>query len=96
MKKLPILLFTLLIGVFLSFQLSSCGNGENQNQESTTHEHEQMHEEEHHNHEGHEHGSTSEAAGEKWVCPMGCEGDLVHDKPGTCSVCGMELKKVEE
>lgn len=27
----------------------------------------------------------------KFVCPMSCEES---DKPGTCSVCGMKLKKV--
>lgn len=26
----------------------------------------------------------------KYVCPMSCEES---DKPGTCSVCGMKLKK---
>lgn len=29
-----------------------------------------------------------------FYCPMHCEGDLTHDKPGDCSVCGMPL--VEE
>lgn len=29
-----------------------------------------------------------------YYCPMHCEGDMTHDKPGDCSVCGMPL--VEE
>ena len=32
--------------------------------------------------------------GEKYYCPMQCEGDKVYDKPGNCPVCGMNLKKV--
>ncbi|NRS87336.1 Cu2+-exporting ATPase [Flavobacterium sp. 7E] len=27
----------------------------------------------------------------KYYCPMFCEGDMVHDNPGDCSVCGMDL-----
>lgn len=31
---------------------------------------------------------------ETYQCPMKCEG-LKYDKPGKCSVCGMELEKVD-
>lgn len=47
----------------------------------------------------HEHGH--ESAGQPlgqgtgvFYCPMHCEGDKTHDKPGDCPVCGMDL--VEE
>jgi Cu2+-exporting ATPase len=25
--------------------------------------------------------------GDKYYCPMHCEGDKVYDKPGNCTVC---------
>lgn len=83
MKKLSILIFTFLIGIFLNFQLSSCGNNNCNHHNANMHEHDY-----HHGHSEYKDG--------KWICPMGCEGDSVHNKPGACSVCGMELKKVEE
>lgn len=30
----------------------------------------------------------------KYHCPMNCEGNKVYDKPGTCTVCGMNLEKL--
>ncbi len=30
----------------------------------------------------------------KYACPMECEGKKVHDKPGQCSVCEMDLEKI--
>ena len=39
-------------------------------------------------HEGHQHAAV-------YQCPMKDEGDKTYDHPGTCPVCGMELKKVE-
>lgn len=33
--------------------------------------------------------------GDKYYCPMHCEGDKLYDKPGECPVCGMDLKKIE-
>lgn len=30
-----------------------------------------------------------------YQCPMDCEKGKTHDKPGQCSVCGMDLEKVE-
>ncbi|WP_445382562.1 heavy metal translocating P-type ATPase [Robiginitalea sp. IMCC43444] len=50
-----------------------------------------------------EHPQTSKKEGHKkltgkgsgtYYCPMHCEGDKTHDKPGDCPVCGMDL--VEE
>jgi mercuric ion binding protein len=35
--------------------------------------------------------ATATAA--SYSCPMKCEGDKVHDKPGKCSKCGMDLKE---
>lgn len=29
--------------------------------------------------------------GEKYYCPMHCEGDKVYNEPGDCPVCGMHL-----
>ena len=37
---------------------------------------------------------VSNGDGEKYYCPMHCEGEKVYDKPGNCPVCGMNLKKV--
>ena len=31
--------------------------------------------------------------GDKYYCPMHCEGDKTYDKPGDCPVCGMHLVK---
>jgi Cu2+-exporting ATPase len=33
-------------------------------------------------------------SGEKYACPMHCEGDKVYDNPGKCPICGMNLQKV--
>jgi Cu2+-exporting ATPase len=33
--------------------------------------------------------------GNKFYCPMHCEGDKTYNEPGDCPVCGMHLKKVE-
>jgi P-type Cu+ transporter len=38
----------------------------------------------------------SEETGEKYYCPMHCEGNKVYDKPGNCPVCGMNLEKIPE
>lgn len=34
-------------------------------------------------------------AGDKYYCPMLCEGDKKYDQPGDCPVCGMDLVKEE-
>lgn len=34
-------------------------------------------------------------SGERYYCPMHCEGDKTYDQPGDCPVCGMHLKKEE-
>lgn len=36
-----------------------------------------------------------EGSGDRYYCPMHCEGDKTYDKPGECPVCGMDLKKEE-
>ncbi|MGE5317050.1 MAG: copper-transporting P-type ATPase [Chloroflexota bacterium] len=33
--------------------------------------------------------------GDRYYCPMRCEGDKTYDQPGDCPVCGMHLKKEE-
>lgn len=30
-----------------------------------------------------------------YQCPMDCEKGKIHDKSGQCSVCGMDLEKIE-
>lgn len=35
------------------------------------------------------------SSGERYYCPMHCEGDKTYDQPGDCPVCGMHLKKEE-
>ena len=37
--------------------------------------------------------TSSEQSGEKYFCPMHCEGDKAYDGPGDCPVCGMHLVK---
>lgn len=34
--------------------------------------------------------------GDKYYCPMLCEGDKKYDQPGDCPVCGMDLEKEEK
>jgi Cu2+-exporting ATPase len=44
-----------------------------------------------------QHNQTPAPAGSntgQFHCPMNCEGDKVHDKPGSCPVCGMNLERV--
>jgi heavy metal translocating P-type ATPase len=38
---------------------------------------------------------NQDRSGEKYYCPMHCEGDKTYEKPGECPVCGMHLKKEE-
>ncbi len=33
---------------------------------------------------------------EKYQCPMKCEGEKTYDKPGSCPMCKMDLKKIVE
>lgn len=56
-----------------------------------SHEHHEHHR--HHDHQ-HQHKTTSNGKG-KYYCPMRCEGDKTYDEPGSCPVCGMDLKKEE-
>ena len=51
-----------------------------------------------HTHDHHHSGKMavqppSGNGGEKYYCPMHCEGDKTYDKPGNCPVCGMDLVK---
>ncbi|WP_240924990.1 copper-transporting P-type ATPase [Maribellus sediminis] len=46
-----------------------------------------------HNHQ-HQHKASSNGKG-KYYCPMRCEGDKMYNEPGSCPVCGMDLKKEE-
>ncbi|MCK4978849.1 MAG: heavy-metal-associated domain-containing protein, partial [Candidatus Delongbacteria bacterium] len=40
----------------------------------------------------HKHHHTEHKKGNGiYYCPMRCEGNKTHDKPGSCSVCGMDL-----
>ena len=55
--------------------------------EVTDHQHGQHHH--HHHHEG------VHQKGDRYYCPMHCEGDKTYDKPGDCPVCGMHLVKEE-
>lgn len=36
---------------------------------------------------------SSSVSGEKYECPMHCEGEKTYDRPGNCPVCGMNLVK---
>lgn len=38
---------------------------------------------------------TPSTGGDRYYCPMRCEGDKTYDQPGDCPVCGMHLKKEE-
>jgi len=35
-------------------------------------------------------------SGDKYYCPMHCEGEKTYDEPGNCPVCGMDLVKQPE
>ena len=68
--------------------VSSAGDGDMKDHDHSSmknmHEHEEVHVHEH----NHEHPS-----GDKYYCPMRCEGDKTYDQPGDCPVCGMHLQK---
>lgn len=38
---------------------------------------------------------TTDTVGDKYYCPMHCEGDKLYEQQGECPVCGMDLKKIE-
>lgn len=38
--------------------------------------------------------NTHHHSGDKYYCPMHCEGDKTYHKPGSCPVCGMNLEKL--
>lgn len=60
------------------------------------HKHEHSHETHNHGEQSHEHTHQRPSeSGEKYYCPMRCEGDKTYDEPGDCPVCGMHLKKEE-
>jgi len=46
-----------------------------------------------HHEDGHIHDTSK--VKDEYVCPMFCDS-TVHDKPGICSVCGMEFEKVKK
>ena len=49
-----------------------------------------------HGHHDHNHKGEKPTKGkDKYYCPMRCEGDKTYDEPGSCPVCGMDLKKEE-
>jgi hypothetical protein len=43
-----------------------------------------------------EKSATEQTENVKYQCPMKCEGEKTYDKPDSCPVCNMDLKKVEE
>jgi rubrerythrin len=48
-----------------------------------------------HDHAGHSHsGDHENQPGNKYKCPMKCEGDKTYDAPGKCPVCNMNLTMV--
>ncbi|RIJ49737.1 copper-translocating P-type ATPase [Maribellus luteus] len=49
-----------------------------------------------HHHDTHQHKKTTSSKGKgQYYCPMHCEGDKMYHEPGSCPVCGMDLKRVE-
>ncbi len=40
-------------------------------------------------------GTTNDNNAYQYACPMKCEGDQVHDEPGQCSVCHMDMTEVK-
>ena len=44
----------------------------------------------------HQGGHTHSINGDKYYCPMRCEGDKTYDEPGDCPKCGMHLIRVEK
>lgn len=47
-----------------------------------------------HHEEGHKHAHGGNSTGNKFQCPMKCEGTKTYDKPGNCPVCNMKLTAV--
>lgn len=47
-----------------------------------------------HDEHKHQHPENEEKKGEKYQCPMKCEGDKVYNEPGNCPVCNMKLMPV--
>lgn len=43
---------------------------------------------------GNYHAHTDKIKSEVYQCSMKCEGEKTYQKPGSCSICGMELEKV--
>lgn len=39
---------------------------------------------------------NNQDTGEVYQCPMQCEGDKTYDEPGSCPVCKMDIKPVEQ
>lgn len=46
-----------------------------------------------HNHKVELAKKESHSNGDKYYCPMHCEGEKTYDQPGNCPVCGMDLLK---
>lgn len=93
--KTKILYLTLATAILFAagtIALTGCGNSSNK--KSTEQQHEATETEHQHDmDEQHEHGDMAEAS---YQCPMKCEGDKTYDKPGSCPVCKMDLKKMDE
>src|SRR4030042_277992 len=47
----------------------------------------------HHEHAHQQSHHSETVKGDKYYCPMRCEGDKTYDKPGDCPACGMHLQK---
>lgn len=80
----------LMLAVVFAIVLTSCKNEHKHGSE--THEHKTEHSEEHKSKDS-EKGDM--AMVDKYQCPMDCEKGKTFDKEGKCSVCEMDLKKVE-
>lgn len=66
-------------------------NHGNQSAAVSSHEHHEHHKQ--HNHQ-HQHKESLNGKG-NYYCPMRCEGDKMYNEPGSCPICGMDLKKEE-
>lgn len=47
------------------------------------------------NDEFHHHHEADNASGQRYQCPMKCEGDKTYNQPENCPVCNMKLTAID-
>jgi hypothetical protein len=85
----------LLVAIFsIAVVFTSCK--ETKKEEVKTESREEIKTETNEDKEIHEHEEGEMSSGDVYQCPMDCEKGKTYDKPGSCPVCKMDLKKVSK